>query len=59
LWEEANNRKMSDQNVSRQRLLVHLIKVGFGHDKTLRNEESKVMMGILSFQERKEFEHFG
>jgi len=59
LWEEVNNRKIPDQNVTRQLPLVLLIKVGFGHDKILRNEESKAMMGFLSFQERKTFEHFG
>jgi hypothetical protein len=47
LWEEVNNRKISDQNITRQHPLVHLIKVGLGHDKSLRNEESKEVMGLV------------
>jgi predicted nuclease of restriction endonuclease-like RecB superfamily len=50
LWEEENNRKISDRNVIRKPFLVHLIKVVFGHDKALRNEEIKVIMGFMSFQ---------
>jgi hypothetical protein len=40
--------------VSRQDLLIHLIKVRWRESKALRSEESKVIVSGLRYEQRKE-----